>query len=148
MKISIVNSQKKVRLNLERIKNTALAALSFLDEKDAELSVYVVDDVEIKNLNYRYLGKDRATDVLAFSMREGQKLKGGEGILGDVVISAETAVSQARRYAKDTIDEIELYLIHGILHLVGYDDGSPKAKKKMFDVQDKILKLVLDKRGK
>jgi len=148
MKISIVNSQKKVRLNLERIKNTALAALSFLDEKDAELSVYVVDDVEIKNLNYRYLGKDRATDVLAFSMREGQKLKGGEGILGDVVISAETAVSQARRYAKDTIDEIELYLIHGILHLVGYDDGSPKAKKRMFDVQDKILKLVLDKRGK
>jgi len=148
MKISIVNSQKKVRLNLERIKNTALAALSFLDEKDAELSVYVVDDVEIKNLNYCYLGKERATDVLAFSMREGQKLKGGEGILGDVVISAETAVSQARRYAKDTIDEIELYLIHGILHLVGYDDGSLKAKKKMFDVQDKILKLVMDKRGK
>jgi len=148
MKISIVNSQKKVRLNFQRIKNTALAALSFLDEKDAELSVYVVDDVEIKNLNYRYLGKERATDVLAFSMREGQRLKGGEGILGDVVISAETAVSQARRYAKDTIDEIELYLIHGILHLVGYDDGSLKAKKKMFDVQDKILKLVMDKRGK
>jgi len=148
MKISIVNSQKKVRLNFQRIKNTALAALSFLDEKDVELSVYVVDDVEIKNLNYRYLGKERATDVLAFSMREGQRLKGGEGILGDVVISAETAVSQARRYAKDTIDEIELYLIHGILHLVGYDDGSLKAKKKMFDVQDKILKLVMDKRGK
>ena len=139
MRISIVNSQKSVKIDLKGIKETAAKALARVADKDAELSVYVVDDAEIRYLNYRYRNVDKPTDVLAFSMREGQSLKGGERILGDVVISAETAVRQARRYKKKATDEIRLYLAHGILHLVGYDDRTARERKKMERLQDEIL---------
>jgi len=140
MKISVVNSQKKVKLNMKLLKQAALSSLSFLKENAGMLSVYIVGDTEIKNLNYKYRSIDKPTDVLAFSMREGMELKGEEGILGDVVISAETALRQARRYKKSVNDEMNLYLVHGILHLVGYDDSSSRDRKKMFQVQEQILK--------
>jgi probable rRNA maturation factor len=72
-------------------------------------------------------------------MREGESLKGTERILGDVVISAETAVKQARRYKKKVDDEIRLYLAHGILHLAGYDDTTARLRKKMCRLQEEIL---------
>ncbi len=140
MKISIVNSQKSVRADLKGIKQIAADTLARVKEEDAELSVYIVDDTEIRYLNYRYRNVDKPTDVLAFSMREGQSLKGGERILGDVVISAQTAVRQARRYRKKVGDEINLYLAHGILHLAGYDDTTARLRKKMHRLQKEILK--------
>ncbi len=147
MKISIVNSQNIVKLNSRQLKGAAFKTLSFIKKKNAELSIYIVDDCEIKYLNYRYRGVDRPTDVLAFSMTEGEELKGAEGILGDVVISAQTALRQARGNLKKTIDEINLYLVHGILHLIGYDDDSAKSRKKMEDMQNNILERLNTKRG-
>jgi probable rRNA maturation factor len=139
MKISIVNSQKIVKLDLREIKSIAAGALGAIEEKEAELSIYFVDDAQIRNLNYRYRGFDKPTDVLAFSMRDGEALRGAEGILGDVVVSTETAVNQARRFRKDVKDEIALYLIHGVLHLAGYDDTSPSERKKMQKKQKQIF---------
>ena len=147
MKISIVNSQKKVSLDCGRLKKIAAEALVALGEKQAELSIYIVDDAEIKNLNYRYRHVDKPTDVLSFSMREGSTLKGTEGLLGDVVISAETAVRQAHGYRKKVKDEMDLYLVDGILHLVGYDDNSPKVRSKMERLQQKLLNQLCEKRG-
>lgn len=142
MKVSVVNSQRNISIDTRRLKQIAGRALNVLDEPNAELSIYIVDDTEIKNLNYRYRGMDKATDVLAFSMREGQRIKGAEGILGDVVISAQTAAKQARRLRKEIKYEIFLYLVHGILHLVGYNDASYEARKKMERVQNEIFQQV------
>ncbi|OIO81614.1 MAG: rRNA maturation RNase YbeY [Candidatus Omnitrophica bacterium CG12_big_fil_rev_8_21_14_0_65_43_15] len=141
MNISIINSQKKINVDTDTLRHCAAVTLEFLREKADMLSVYVVDDLEIRNLNYKYRYIDKPTDVLAFSMREGRQLKGGEGILGDVVISAETAAKQARRYKKDIKEEMCLYLAHGILHLVGYNDATSKQRKKM----DKAQRLILSR---
>lgn len=142
MKINVVNSQKIIAPDTNQIKRMASGVLNVLDEQNAELSVYIVDDAEIRKLNYHYRGVDKPTDVLAFSMREGQALKGTEGILGDIVISAETVLRQARHFGKKVKDEINLYLLHGILHLVGYDDRSARARKKMQKMQRGLLQKI------
>ena len=138
-KISVVNSQRKIKLNAAALKKTAAATLSFLKEKTKVLSVYIVDDFEIRSLNYKYRSVDRPTDVLAFSMSEGSSLKGSEGILGDVVISVETALRQAKLLDRSLNEEMNLYLVHGILHLAGYDDACSRGRKEMERLQEKIL---------
>ena len=142
MKISIINSQKIAKLNLDHIRHIAKNVLTLLGEKKAELSVYIVDDAEIKRLNLHYRDIDKSTDVLAFSMREGETIKGSEGILGDVVISAQTAARHSHGYVKKIKEEIDLYLVHGILHLVGYGDNSIRARKKMQDLQNKLIREI------
>jgi len=141
-KISIINSQKKIKLNIEMLRKIAAAALSYLKEDAGFLSVYIIDDSEMRRLNHQYRRTDSPTDVLAFSMREGRQLRGEEGILGDVVISAQAAACQARRLKRKVSDEMNLYLVHGILHLVGFDDSRPKDRKKMEKLQDCILALL------
>lgn len=95
--------------------------LSDLGCPDAELSILIVDDNEIRVINRNYLQRDKATNVISFSMREGE---GGDlhpGLLGDVVISADTAARDAAEAGKSFESELYFLLLHGILHLLGYD---------------------------
>ncbi len=97
----------------------------------AELSVSLVRDGEIRELNRRYRCKDQPTDVLAFALREGEFGVVG-GALGDVVISLDTARRQALEYRGTLIDEVDRLLVHGILHLAGYDhEVSPREERRM-----------------
>ena len=139
MKISVVNSQKKIKIDAGRLKNTANTALSFLGESGRMLSVRVVDDAQIAKLNRKYLRVDRATDVIAFSMDEAEAIKGSDAVIGDVVISAETALKQSKRFKTSLRNELDLYLVHGILHLAGYDDLKARDKKNMEKKQKEIL---------
>jgi probable rRNA maturation factor len=84
---------------------------------DAALSVAIVDDHTIHQLNRRYLQHDYATDVLSFVLDNGPN-----GLDGEVIVSADTAARTAERIGVDFPDELLLYLVHGLLHLVGYDD--------------------------
>ena len=95
----------------------------------------IVGDAEIKRFNRRYLNRHRATDVLAFSMREGRKLAGSNMVLGDVMISQDRAKAQAVAFGNSTKKELALYVAHGILHLTGFKDGS----KKMVTLQNQIV---------
>ena len=107
-----------------------------------EVSVVLCDDVFIQDLNRRYRDIDAPTDVLAFSMREGEISSPQADdtiLLGDIVISLETARRQAREAGHAISDEIRLLLVHGILHLLGHDDEEPHARKKMFALQAKIV---------
>jgi len=95
--------------------------LSDLGCPDAELSVLIVDDEEIRNINRDYLQRDKPTNVISFAMQEGE---GGElhpDLLGDVVISADTAARDAAEVNKPIESELYFLLLHGILHLLGYD---------------------------
>jgi probable rRNA maturation factor len=108
-----------------------------------ELSVLLTGDAQVKKLNRQYRGKDKTTDVLSFSLLEGKRLKTGgaeKKVLGDVVISLPQAKRQARKAGKTTESEVALLLVHGILHLLGYDHGSKPQEKRMFGLQDRILK--------
>ena len=91
----------------------------------------LVDDDRIRDLNRRYRRKDRPTDVLAFPLREGAFPAVGYA-LGDVVISLQTAMRQAREHGGTLADEVDRLLVHGILHLAGYDhEVAPREERRM-----------------
>jgi probable rRNA maturation factor len=96
-----------------------------------ELSIVLCDDQAIHALNRQYRRIDRPTDVLAFAMQEG--LAGGfeRTLLGDVVISVETAAKQARLRGAPLVDELVLLLAHGLLHLLGFDHGTRAEERRM-----------------
>jgi probable rRNA maturation factor len=111
---------------------------------EAELSIVLVDDRRIRELNRRYLRRDRPTNVLAFAMQEGEFPALHPHLLGDLVISVETARRQSDRFGLDEGGMVILLLIHGILHLFGYDDeGSKKKAREMAARQQELLQLVL-----
>lgn len=97
----------------------------------SELSLRLVDDAEIHVLNRDHRGRDRATDVLSFSLREGE-FGAVTPALGDVVISLDTAARQARENGFTLVEEVDRLLVHGILHLAGYDhEISPREERRM-----------------
>jgi probable rRNA maturation factor len=105
--------------------------------------VLLVGDRAIRRLNRTYLNHDHPTDVLAFSQQEGFPSP-ERHLLGDVVISVETAARQARAHGHSLAREVALLLIHGILHLVGYDDATPKARRRMGAAERRLLALAVD----
>lgn len=103
------------------LENGALKILNALGCPDAELSVVLVDDYEIRQLNRDYLQRDHATNVISFSMREGEGADLHPELLGDVVISTETAARDATEAGVSFESELLFLLVHGVLHLCGYD---------------------------
>ncbi len=97
------------------------AALSALGSPDGELSVVIVDDSAIAELNAEYLGRTGPTNVIAFPMREGDFAEISPYLLGDVVISADTARREAEAAGMPADDRLIELMVHGILHLFGYD---------------------------
>ena len=118
MTIYITNQQKHTKIDCQKIENLTKNILLYLNQSGAELSILLVDDGEMQKLNQQYRGIDKTTDVLSFEA----SLPGiSSPVLGDVVISVETAQKQALERGHDIIEEILHLLVHGILHLLGYD---------------------------
>ena len=115
-------------------------ALAALARPTAECSVLLVDDSAMAELNHAYRGVTGPTDVLAFPMTEGRFSAVSPDLLGDVVISAETAARRARPASGGVRGELALLLVHGILHLVGYDHGTATERRRMWQKQRVILK--------
>lgn len=126
-----------------RVRADARALLSALEEKRAELTVVLVGDEEMHGLNRDYRGKDRPTDVLAFAMREGPRAPGDEGNLGDVIISLDTAARQAQRRRRSLAAEVRTLLIHGVLHLLGYDHERSPAEARRMRARERELARAL-----
>jgi probable rRNA maturation factor len=119
--VVVQNYQRAVAIDQKWLGRTAEAVLSAARAETAELSVLLVSDQRMRALNRRYRNKDRATDVLAFPLREGRFSRFRGALLGDVVISMQTAKRQAKEFGHSLCDEIARLLVHGILHLLGYD---------------------------
>ena len=137
MKITIINLQKKVPIYPQKIKKPILKALKEEGEKEeGEITVCFTNDALIRKLNARYLRKNKPTDVLAFDITN-PKDKGQ--LSADIVISSDTAIRNARVFKTTPFYELSLYSIHGLLHLLGYNDHSRKDKKIM---RGKELKYV------
>jgi probable rRNA maturation factor len=108
---------------------------------DAELSVLFVDDATIRLLNRKHRDKDRPTDVLAFPVDE-KPVRGVPRVLGDVVISLETALRQARSRRRGLVAEVRFLLAHGLLHLVGYDHGTRIQKRRMDAASRRLVRAA------
>jgi len=141
LRVSLVRPivrQSSVMLLAQRI-------LVAVGEAKSELSVALIGDARIRRLNREYRKLDRATDVLAFSMREAPMPSGcpATTMLGDVVISMPTAIRQAREAGRSIDAELAMLLIHGVLHLCGYDhERSAREAVKMLRRERKVLQII------
>jgi len=114
-----------------------------LDYPDAELSILIVDDQQIAQLNHQYLNREGPTNVIAFCMRQGQFSDITPTLLGDVVISADTAHREAQSAGISMQDRFDQLLIHGTLHLLGYDHENTKAEaRRMEKKAEELLKKI------
>lgn len=128
MNIFLANEQP---LPVDEARLSSLARHTLEEEgisSSAELSILVIDAGHIKRLNARFAGNDYATDVLAFPMMEDEETT---AILGDVVIAADVAAQNAEKAGHPLEDELEMLLVHGTLHLLGYDHQRTEDKAKM-----------------
>lgn len=134
MTIEVNNRQKAVRLSAASVRRVLSAALEG-DGRKVDLSVALVGDDEIAALNERYLGRHGLTDVLAFPYDCE-----GDVLVGEIVANAELAEREAAGRAHGADDELMLYLVHGLLHLLGYDDHDPADARRMRRREQEILR--------
>ena len=129
-------------VDLVRLRRRAVAVLRAAGEARAELSIALVDDATIRVLNGRYRGKPRPTDVLSFSLVEGEHADRRGRLLGDVVISVETAARQARERRRGLDDTIAKLLVHGVLHLLGHDHEEDEEAQLMLAEERRIWRAI------
>lgn len=130
-------SSRVVRARLARIGRKTVRA----EKANVALTIYVTDDAEIHKMNRAFHGTDAATDVLAFPLlEEGRSID--RPYIGDIVISYDRARVQARAARWRVADELDLLAVHGILHLLGYDDLTPRKRARMWKRQEEILGRV------
>jgi len=112
---------------------------------EGELSVLFTDDKRMAELNHRYLKRQGPTNVLAFPMLSGSPPPFPSGMLGDVVISVDTAISESRELGEPLLRTVDRLLIHGILHLLGYGhEVSPKQAQRMTQEEIRLMTLVME----
>jgi probable rRNA maturation factor len=121
MSTVIENRQRKIKVDLRRVRSTVVKILNGLNCRNKDLGLLFVDDEEIRALNRQYLDRDRPTNVLSFSMQEGAFAGFNPLLLGDIVISVERAQQDALEAKIDFDDEVDFLIIHGFLHLLGYN---------------------------
>ena len=124
-KVSIASPQELVKLDRPRLREIVRQVMAEEDIKDYEISLAFVDNPTIHGINKRFLEHDEPTDVITFPYSSGQVL------VGELVIGVEVALEQARVGGHEVDAELALYVIHGLLHLVGYDDKDAHDRKQM-----------------
>jgi probable rRNA maturation factor len=124
LSVSVANQQEALELDFARIKTVARGVLQGEGLTDAKLTIAFMTDAAIHALNKRFLEHDEPTDVITFPYTK-------KPLHGDLAISTDTAITAAAERGHEASEELLLYVIHGILHLCGYDDLSEKKQKVM-----------------
>ena len=165
MEIAVKNTQRSIKVkpgSIERIIRSALNKLSAgkrincynlasglsFDPSGAVVSVLLVGDKKMRELNRTYRGIDRTTDVLSFSQLEGSSSQNETADLGDIVISPAQAKHQAAERGESMDHEIALLLVHGLLHLIGYDHEKNRYQARKMREKEKELLHAITKVGR
>jgi probable rRNA maturation factor len=125
-KIEASNQQQRWPVKLSQLQSALRSVMEGEGIRSADVSLAVVDDPTIHRINRQFLQHDEPTDVISFLLEQD-----GDRLDGDILISADTAAHSADDFGWNLADELLLYAIHGMLHLVGYDDLSPAKKRVM-----------------
>ena len=133
--IAVSNLNKKHSINEKFICGIARRILKIIRREGTALEIIFLSDRAIKPVNKKYKRRNRATDVLSFDL----------GPCGQILISSDMALRNSRAFNTSFEKELVLYVIHGILHLFGYDDENPKVKARMFGKQSSILEILCAK---
>ncbi len=135
MSVSVRSEHARGASAARRLRERARRYLSALGRADAEVSILLVGDAAIRRLNRTWRGKDAPTDVLSFP----QPRAGSSRLLGDVVISLDTAARVARAEGRPLGAELDRYLAHGLLHLLGHDHARPADARRMAAAEDALV---------
>ena len=144
-RLAVESLQKKVPIKLSHIAGIARAILKYEGVREATLAIAFVSRREIRSLNRQYLHRDYVTDVLAFDLRD--RHRPGE-VNGDIAICVDMALRNAKAYQTSLDRELVLYVAHGILHLLGFDDHSPRDIRAMREKEQEILDYLGSKTGR
>ena len=147
MFVVINDLQKKTSLNISQIKKIIKCVFKHENVSEVSLSVLFVTNQKIRALNKKYLGRNNATDVLAFDSTDEEVsyktfTKKVKEINGDIIISTDAAIKSARSYNTSVEYELVLYVVHGILHLLGYDDHSKKDILEIRKKEEELVKIL------
>jgi probable rRNA maturation factor len=141
MPVEIIRKDAGKKFPGGKLKKVARKVLEILEQDQAELCLVLVGNAEIRKLNAKFRQKDYPTDVLSFPA--GDKLPPGVRLLGDIVISVEKAKEQSKERRRTLNDEMVTLMIHGIVHLLGYDhERSPKDARIMNRLEKKIYRAL------
>ncbi len=139
----ITNISSNTTFDVEKVVRAVSETLIAHNSEECEVSVLLTDDPHMTQLNREYREIDAPTDVLAFAMQEGEDNNSlNTNILGDVVISLETAERQAKEETHSLEEEVAFLTVHGVLHLLGYDHQTHNEATAMFEKQDVILQRL------
>lgn len=146
MEILIDNRQDKVEMDedIQAIINRSIRAVLDYEniEEEYEVSVSFVDNQEIREINSEFRDVDKETDVLSFPLEQDFLIEGEIPILGDIIISCEKALEQAKEYGHDFKREISYLTVHSSLHLLGYDHIDEDEKDLMRNKEKEIMKIL------
>ncbi|MDP6931394.1 MAG: rRNA maturation RNase YbeY [Myxococcota bacterium] len=137
--MEVLVALQQVEWPTHQVEADGLALLGALNLPAAELSVVLCDDAFIHPLNRDWRGKDQPTDVLSFAQREGEGADPDDSLLGDVLISLDTASRQARQRGHSLVQEVRILLVHGLLHLLGYDHETNEEAEVMEALERLLL---------
>ena len=126
--VEVVNRQRRLQLDMEAWSNFATSALNAIGKSESSATIAFVSDKRIRELNHQFRGIDKATDVLSFPAEE-------ELNLGDVAVSVETAATQARENGLTLDQEIAQLILHGLLHLSGYDHETDNGEMNRLELR-------------
>jgi probable rRNA maturation factor len=129
-KVVVSNRQRRLKINTQLLAEIAERTLELVHDDVAQLSVVLVSDSTIAKLNAQYHATSAPTDILSFDYGHG---------LGELIISVEHAIQQAKRFRSTPARELVLYVIHGILHLHGYNDTTPRRRIPMRKAERRLL---------
>jgi probable rRNA maturation factor len=141
MRIQIKNLQNLKRINLVSLEKRIKKILKYLNLSNKTVYIVLSDNRLIRKLNKAFLGKNEPTDVIAFPLGDRHT----QDLLGEVIVSIEQAIKNTRVYRTIFEEELLLYLIHGILHLSGYDDQTKHQRAEMQAKERELLTRILKK---
>ena len=139
MGVLIENRQDNYTISLKNLEEKAQAILNVLGSPDGELSILLLDDPQIAVLNKDYLQREGPTNVIAFPMREGAFAEINPELLGDVAISLETAEKEGLAVGMSMKDRLSELMVHGILHLFGYDHETSETEARRMEAKSREL---------
>lgn len=150
MHVSVINKQKEILVSHKQIKKLVKEIVAFeindeLTYNRREVSIHLIDQKTMCELHKIYFNDPSPTDCISFPIDGNDASSDEYTVMGDVFISPRSALDYSKRHSIDAYDEITLYIIHGLLHLMGYDDLEPNAKRRMRRAEKKHMQHLRNK---
>jgi probable rRNA maturation factor len=144
MNVVIANRQRRKKINPHQLRAMVMELFSELKITDGELGIQLVGAKRMAQINWQFLQHEGSTDVITFDHSEKRKAKGGsqKQLNGELFICVDIAMAQAKEFDTSWQSELVRYVVHGVLHLCGYDDLKPDLRRKMKRAENRLLRRL------